>query len=35
MMSIVEEELLGIKVEVQKFPSIEEFHTFTIQGDAS
>ena len=26
---------LGIKIEVQKFPSIEEFHTFAIQGSMS
>ena len=26
---------LGIRMEVQKFPSIEEFHTFAIQGSMS
>ena len=33
--SDVKEEPLEIKLEVQKFPSIEEFHTFTIQGNTS
>jgi len=29
------DDLLGIRIEVQKFPSIEEFHTFAIQGSTS
>ena len=27
--------LPNLKLEIQKFPSIEEFHTFSIHGDAS
>ena len=29
------DDLLGTKIEVQKFPNIEEFHTFAIQGSTS
>ena len=28
--SVVEDDLLGITMEVQNFPSIKEFHTFVI-----
>ena len=31
--SDAKDESLGIRLEVQKFPSIEEFHTFGIQGN--
>lgn len=31
--SDAKDEPLGIRLEVQKFPSIEEFHTFGIQGN--
>ncbi|XP_075665881.1 uncharacterized protein LOC142635632 [Castanea sativa] len=33
--SEAEDDPLGIKMEVQEFPSIEEFHTFVIQGSTS
>ena len=33
--SEVKDNPLGIRMEVQNFPSIEEFHTFTIQGSTS
>ena len=33
--SVVEDDLLGITMEVQNFPSIKEFHTFAIQGSMS
>ena len=31
----VEDDLLGIRMEVQNFPNIEEFHTFAIQRSMS
>lgn len=33
--SKVEDNPLGIRMEVQNFPNIEEFHTFVIQGSSS
>lgn len=33
--SEIREKPLGMKLEVQKFPNIEEFHTFAIQGNTS
>ena len=33
--SEAEDDPLGIKMEVQNFPNIEEFHTFAIQGGTS